>query len=627
MATLLLAAPALALGEKSPFEVPLSTDRITVAPEVVTRVPLRAVVEDTAEKDLDFNGTRLTAPPTSEGASPNRISISTDGRSMKVAGEGTWSLLGADLVFTPALGTTAPRTPVSLRIPSVHGHLSEPVTLHATVLEPTAVQARASAGEESVMQLPVEVPAGGRIQLQLDGQNPGSSLNEAATRMTLPEQGLWEVQSDQRRLRFVPVSARLGQQPDPVRFVVTGPTGLVRAAGTAQVTIPIISDIYRSAPYGQPIVMSVGEAQQNVDPKTLRLEPPQGETGIRLAPDGTSAHIPGQGAWTLDRTAVTVTFTPESSEVRFVAPMMLTGGDGKGNRAAPGLLSTGYPLLVDRVGVARPGQDVLFDLSDGALEISPESVVFDSETLPEGSSLTDEGRTLTVPKQGKWVIDQGARTVRFIPVTGYGGSVTPVHVSARGIYADSTAHALFEVRFASVLPTMRDDEARTAVDSGVVVDLLANDTAGSTDRPLVPGTLRIRHLSATNLSELDEGQGKRLVMPGEGVYTVLEDGRVRFTPADGFVGRATPIDYIVEDSKGVPATATLQVDVDPTLVSEPVGSGDMTSGIGSLLAGILPTRPSTALMFGTIVVLLFMAGAVALSIGARMELDRRHWKD
>ncbi|WP_262424554.1 hypothetical protein [Brachybacterium sp. Z12] len=66
--------------------------------------------------------------------------------------------------------------------------------------------------------------------------------------------------------------------------------------------------------------------------------------------------------------------------------------------------------------------------------------------------------------------------------------------------------------------------------------------------------------------------------------------------------------------------------MDPDLAAG-ADAGPEVTGINSLLVGLLPSTPSTAAVFGTIVALLLFGGSVSLWIGTRMEADRRAWED
>ena len=219
-----------------------------------------------------------------------------------------------------------------------------------------------------------------------------------------------------------------------------------------------------------------------------------------------------------------------------------------------------------------------------------------------------------------------APMVVMTPQEDFTGAAAPVGLTARGVYADNPASATLQATFTPVLATPRDDEVRVVPRTPASVDVLGNDTAGSGSQPLVPESVRISSLSATNLSELEDGWGKRLLIPDEGEYTVGDNGAITFTPQAHFTGRTSPITYEVVDSEGVPATASLVVDVDPDLAAQGE-SGSEVSGINSLLVGLMPASTGTSVVFGTIVLLLIFGGVVSLWIGLRMEADRRTWED
>ncbi|MFC5277135.1 hypothetical protein [Brachybacterium sacelli] len=160
----------------------------------------------------------------------------------------------------------------------------------------------------------------------------------------------------------------------------------------------------------------------------------------------------------------------------------------------------------------------------------------------------------------------------------------------------------------------------------MTVDLLGNDTAGSGSQPLEPESLEISSLTATNLSELEDGRGKRLVIPGEGTYTPS----ARTGPSPSPRPRASWV--------APPRSRTTWRTAPGSHLRQPghrgrpqphrrSGAGARGQRINSLLAGLMPSAPSTAMVFGTLVLLLLFGGGVALWIGTRMEADKRDWED
>ena len=621
-----LAPAASALGEDGPFEFPAQTQTLSMIPGTVTRIPLRALVADDVEDQVDLDSARLAVPEELDEAVRSTMELGEDSLSIAVAGEGTWTLLGQELVFTPLLGVQGPSTPIALTVGGLHDSRSLPVVLTPELLELEQLDAQGSAGEATTVELPDDVPEDGAVRLELADLPAGSTVDLAGSRATVPDQGAWQLSSDRRSFTHTPAGPGLGRQLDPVLYVVEDEEGAVERAGQVTLTIPIISDLDRSAPFGEDIVFVVGEGQQNVDPTTLRLEPLGDQAAYEASADGTRVTERDVGVWTLDRATATVRFAPESDQVRLVAPMGITGGDGEGATAATALLSTAYPVLFSRQQAALPGTEIVFDLSTGIRDVRSDSLRFDAADAPDGADVSADGTTLTVPDQGTWRIDLESRTVTLTPQEGFEGTADPVAITARGVYADNPVSASLTAIYSPIVATLRDDEARTAPGRPVSVDVLGNDTAGSGSQPLEPATVEISALEATNLADLRDGRGKRLVIPGEGEFTVSGNGAVTFTPEEGFSGHTSTITYHMVDSAGIPAQASLAVDVDPDL--DAAGeSGPEVSGINSVLAGLMPSSPSTALVFGTIVMLLLFGGAISLWTGTRSEVDRRDWED
>lgn len=622
-----LTLPAAALGEDGPFAFPAESESLAMVPGAVTRVPLDSLVEDDVEDQVELETARLVVPQAVDGGDPDRMTLGEEARSITVDGEGTWSLIGQDLVFTPLSGVEGPTTPVALTVGSIHDSRSLPEVFSPEVLELEKITERGSAGEPTDIALDDRVPEGGSVRLELAGLPAGSTLVADGSRATVPEQGVWQLSADGSTLRHAPAAPGLGRQLDPVRVVVEDAEGTVVRAGEVELTVPIISDLDWSAPYGEDILFVVGEGQQYVDPETLHLVPLVGEDGVSVSEDGTEVDVPGQGTWVLDRDRATVRFSPASADVKVTAPMGIAGGDGQGATSGVALLSTAYPTLMDRAAAAVPGAEVNFDLtSTGIRDVRTDSLRFDPEALPEGAELSEDGAEVVVEGEGTWQIDVESRTVNMTPEDSFTGASSPVGVTARGVYADNRVDATFRSTISPVIATMRDDEQRTAPQTPVAVDVLGNDTAGSGSQPLVPESVEISSLTATNLNQLEDGRGKRLVIPAEGTYTVGANGAVTFIPVEGFVGRTTPVTYHVLDSEGIPTSASLVVEVDRDL-SGAQEQGHEVSGINSLLAGLMPSAPATAMVFGTIVLLLLFGGGVSLWIGTRMEADKRAWED
>ncbi|WP_344358630.1 Ig-like domain-containing protein [Brachybacterium phenoliresistens] len=627
---MMIAAPAAALGEDGPFELPLTTSEITVAPATETRVDIAAFVEDSAEPELDLGSTRLEIPQDAPADARERMTLSEDGRRLEIAGEGTWSIQGTQIVYLPAPGSPGAATPVALTIGSVHETRSEPAELTVAAPDSVVQRVRASAGQSVTVHLLEQDPqlVAGQQELLLEGLPNGSTVTSDGTRLVVPQQGSWQLSEDRLSLTFTPVRSKLGSQPTPVRYASYDESGQPARAGTVTVMTPVIPDTYRSAPFGDPIVFNLAEGMQNVSASTLELALPTDEPGaIELSEDRTEAVVPDQGVWRLDRSAGTVTFTPDSREVTVAAPMGVIGGDGEGATSSRALLDPGYPVMADLTAAGVHGSPVVFDLADQpGRDVRADAITF-TVPIPEGATLAADARSLRVPGEGTWAYDVDAKTVTFTPATAEPGLVvTPVTIESPSVYSDNATTSTLTVQYASSVPTIRADDARTPPGTPVTADVLANDTPGAVGQPLDPASLRLRSLDAVNLEELENWTGSRLEIPDEGVFTIGNDGVLSFQPAAGFVGTTPRIDYLVTDSAGVVSRGTFAVEVDPEAESGAATPQD-TAGINTVLAGLLPGAASTAVVFGAVVGLTLFAGGTMLWIGTRMEIDRRTWKD
>src|SRR4029434_5868007 len=95
-----------------------------------------------------------------------------------------------------------------------------------------------------------------------------------------------------------------------------------------------------------------------------------------------------------------------------------------------------------------------------------------------------------------------------------------------------------------------DSSSGNATGTAVTVPVLSNDTSGDTP---VPSTVQIVGTPAPGVS---------LVVPDQGTWSVnTTTGAITFTPAPGFTGDPTPIQYTVQDNDGNTSNAaTVAID-------------------------------------------------------------------
>lgn len=149
---------------------------------------------------------------------------------MVVPGEGTWTVDGEELIFTPEPAFVGTATPVSYRVDTAAGDTVEstatPTVTAAPVVPPTPIVTvpdvfvTAPAGAPAVFDLPAAVPdlVPESVVLIQPNETP-------ATEVTTDD-GTWQVQPDTGQVAFTP-SPTLAGDPAPLPFTAE------RANGTA----------------------------------------------------------------------------------------------------------------------------------------------------------------------------------------------------------------------------------------------------------------------------------------------------------------------------------------------------------------------------------------------------------
>jgi CshA-type fibril repeat protein len=624
---LLWAPPAHALGEDGDFDLPLAKGDIPVLSQAATHIPLSSLVSEKDAEDIDPSSARLSIPEDLGSSQRAAMAVADDDLSVNVTDQGTWSVQGTDLVFTPVSSFHGAPSSIAVSLASTHDSRSRPAALHFSAAPERENSVRAPAGQ--TVDVPLQDMHDSSIDsvhLLLDGLPSGSVVTDDGRRLIIPDEGLWTI-TDGDTAHFTPTTGNLGRPPSTVHFAAVDAHGAPVAGGTTTVRTPVIPSMVRSQPFGTPIDFSFGDDARDIEPSTLRLVPYESAPGMKQSDDGRVVEIPGQGTWKVDRDALTVRFVPQDKSVEATAPMGLTGADKDGRTAGIARLATGYPVMAGQQRAVTPDDPVRFDALVPSRDIRPNSLRLTDADLPEHAKLSKDGHTLAIPSVGTWTVDTETSSVTFDPDPDLAaGETSTVGLTVDGAYADTSATATLSTVATSDLPTARDDDLRTEPDHEVSVDLLANDTPGAPAEPFDPATVQLRSVYAANLDDLEDWSGNRLVVPGEGTYTVGTDGVLMFRPDDGFVGRTTPIQYVVTDSSGTPAAATVSIQVDPQY-KFPVASDAQTGGINSLLNGLMPKSPSSMLGYVAIFVVVLYAGATSLWIGGRMETDRRTWKD
>jgi CshA-type fibril repeat protein len=202
---------------------------------------------------------------------------------------------------------------------------------------------------------------------------------------------------------------------------------------------------------------------------------------------------------------------------------------------------------------------VLANDSDVDNPLDPSSVVITS--VPAGAILSADGKTLTIPGQGKWVVNPSG-TITFSPAANFNGKPTPISYTVKDISGAVSAPATVAVTVTSVNDGPVAVSEKSATESGkpVQLNLLGNDYDVDGDKITV--------VSAS----VPASQG--VIANKNGVWT--------FTAAPNFLGVAT-ISYTIKDTQGATSTSTHKVNVTaPSLVTT---SAIHSAAFGSHITG------------------------------------------
>ena len=321
-----------------------------------------------------------------------------------------------------------------------------------------------------------------------------------------------------------------------------------------------------------PMKIDADQPAKLVDPETGN---PTNETTIP-AKDETGKQV---GTYTIEPTTGKVTFTPNKDFAGTPVPATVEAKDANGTPATAkytptvkGATPTATPSETVDIQGAEQSKEVTF--TAGKATVNGEEVEVPMNNN-EYKLLGEDGQPAeSVPAKnpageviGTYTLKvvDGKPTAVFTPTNKlYSGEVKPVTIQGKDTNGTAVT-TTYTPRITPVVPT--GTPVATEGIQGATQEGTPTFTQGNPNVPID------EEVAPTLEGANPEG---KVVVPGEGTYTVDKDGKVTFTPEPQFTGTAKGVTVKRVDKNGTPVTATYTPTVTPVT---PEGTPAETTGI------------------------------------------------
>jgi CshA-type fibril repeat protein len=440
--------------------------------------------------------------------------------------------------------------------------------------------------------------------------NPGVNATSATLNWTVPD-----------TLVPGPTYARIRLSYDPIPL----PTGKVSSGEVEDYSLTISASALPDA------VDDTSTNGQDVNQIISPLTNDQFEDGspalnssLRLCGYGTgpfvcnklSLTVPGEGVYTVNSDG-TVTFDPFPSFVGTATSVQYQISDTQSRTTTATITPTVTPApsatpdtTSDFVNIVQSKSVLTNDTAGyGILSASSLFLCGTNQTTPNCSALT------VSVEGGVYSVNQSTGVVTFTPSTDWAGVAPAVTYQVSNGSQQVTSSTYTPTVISQ--PDAEDDTSSGAYDTNQIIDVLFNDVERGADfdettvrlcdidDPATPGneTQTPPNCDKTSLS-----------IPGEGTYSVNEDGTVTFNPLPTFVRTvSTPVRYQVADELGEIAdaliTPTVALPPLPTALPEAISDAYDTNQVYTPISNDTPGASSFPLLATT--VLLCAAGETA----------------
>ena len=557
----------------TPVPATVQAKDVNGTPTTATYTPTVTPVTPTAEpaETTDIQGKEQTGKPTFTPGNPNvpmdddTPATFEDGSKEKVIpGEGTYTVApDGTVTFTPEKNFTGKGTGVTVKrvdkngtpVTAKYTPTVTPVTPTAEPAETTDIQGKEQTGKPEFKPGNPDVP--------MDDEVP-ATFEDGSKEKVIPGEGTYTVAPD-GTVTFTPEKnftgkgtgvtvKRVDKNGTPVTAKYTPTVAPVTPTGTDAIT----EDVQGSTQTGKP-VFTPGKTTVNGEEKTVELsDKPAQLVDPKTGDPVDSVTIEGEGTYTVAPDG-TVTFTPEKNFTGKGTGVTVQREDKNGTPVTatytpvvkPATPTSSDVITTNVQGATQSGTPT-FEGGKVTVNGEEKTVEIDETVKPTFDDGTTEKK---VPGEGTYTIDENG-TVTFTPEKNFTGQATGVTVK-RVDKNGTPITAKYTPVVVPVSPTSKDTESegpKGQPQSGTPTFEGGKVTINGKEVPV--------EIDETVKPTFDDGTTEKKV-PGEGTYTIDENGKVTFTPEPDFVGKATGVTVKRVDKNGTPVTATYTPTVRP----------------------------------------------------------------
>ena len=471
-------------------------------------------------------------------------------------------------VFTPTDKTyTGAVKPVTVQAKDTNGTaVTTTYTPNITPVKPTAksatsegAQGQEQSGTPTFTEGHTKAPIDPTVPAKLINPETGEPTDEKS--VTVPGEGTYTINPETGKVTFKPEPNFTGkaQGVEVQRKDTNGTPATAKYTPTVKPVTPtsddvVSEDVQGAKQTGTP-VFTPGKTTVNGKEVTVEIDETVKPT-LEGADEEGKVVVPGEGTYTIDENGV-VTFKPEPQFTGKASGVTVKRVDKNGTEVTAKYTPTVKPVTptsddvvtTDVQGATQKGTPV-FEVGkttvngvEKTVELSDKPAkLVDPKTGDPVDSVTIEGEgTYTVTPDG---------TVTFTPNKDFTGQATGVTVK-REDKNGTPVTAKYTPVVLPVTPTGKD------------VTTIGEKGEPQSETPVfTPGTTKVNGKTVTvpideTVAPTLEGADKdgKVVVPGEGTYTIDKSGKVTFTPEPDFVGEAKGVTVKRVDENGTPVTA------------------------------------------------------------------------